>query len=186
MMLAFLNIIENEVIRSYLEELYLLYRKDLVYEANKILKDYHEAEDIVQTAFIKVADYLDENIDVKCNKTKGLIVIIVRRLSINQYHKRIRRATTNIDDLADVISDDSIMMPEINILRLDQSQEVARLLDNINEGYADILTLKYLYEYTDKEIAEIIFMSEGSVRTKLTRARQACKDVLGGERYEYA
>ncbi len=114
-MLAFLNVIENEVIRSYLEELYLLYSKDLV--------------------------------------------IIVRRLSINQYHKRIRRATTNIDDLADVISDDSIMMPEINILRLDQSQEVARLLDNINEG---------------------------SVRTKLTRARQACKDVLGGERYEYA
>lgn len=181
-MLVFLSVIENEVIRIYLEELYLLYSKELVYVANKILKDYHEAEDIVQTAFIKVADYLDENIDVKCNKTKGLIVIIVRRLSINQYHKRIRRATMNIDDLENVISDDSVITPEINVLRLDQSQEVARLLDNINKGYADILTLKYLYEYSDKEIAELLSMSEGSVRTKLTRARQACKDVLGGER----
>jgi len=106
--------------------------------------------------------------------------------SINQYNKRKRRVTANIDDLTDVISDDSEVTPEINILRLDQSQEVARLMDNINEGYADILTLKCLYEYTDKEIAEILSMSEGSVRTKLTRARQACKDVLGGERYEYA
>jgi len=185
-MLAFLSVIENEVIRSCLEELYLMYKKELVHVANKILKDYHEAEDIVQTAFIKVADYLDENIDVKCNKTKGLIVIIVRNLSINQYNKRKRRYTANIDDLADIISDESEVTPEINVLRLDQSQEVARLLDNINEGYADILTLKYLYEYADKEIAEILSMSEGSVRTKLTRARQACKDVLGGERYEYA
>jgi RNA polymerase sigma-70 factor (ECF subfamily) len=185
-MLAFLSVIENDVVRSHLEELYLLYNKELVHVANKILKDYHEAEDIVQTAFIKVADYLDENIDVKCNKTKGLIVIIVRNLSINQYNKRKRRATANIDDFTNVISDESEVTPEINILRLDQSQEVARLMDNINEGYADILTLKYLYEYTDKEIAEILSMSEGSVRTKLTRARQACKDVLGGERYEYA
>lgn len=185
-MLAFLSVIENEVIRSNLEELYLLYNKELVHVANKILKDYQESEDIVQTAFIKVADYLDENIDVKCNKTKGLIVIIVRRLSINVYNKRKRRTTTNFADLEDVISDEFAITPEINVLRLDQSQEVARLLDKINEGYADILTLKYLYEYSDKEIAGILSMSEGSVRTKLTRARQACKDVLGGERYEYA
>lgn len=182
-MLAFLSVIENDVVRSHLEELYLLYNKELVHVANKILKDYHEAEDVVQTAFIKVADCLDENIEVKSNRTKGLIVMIVRNLSINQYNKRQRRATGNIDDLLDVISDDSVVTPEINVLRLDQSQEVARLLDNINKGYADILTLKYLYEYSDKEIASILSMSEGSVRTKLTRARQACKDILGGENY---
>ncbi len=77
--------------------LYLLYNKELVHVAKKILNDYQEAEDIVQTAFIKVADYLDEDIDVKCKKTKGLIVIIVRNLSINLNNKRKRRYTANLE-----------------------------------------------------------------------------------------
>jgi len=102
-MLLFLNVIEDRVLQSRLEEAYHLYKRDLLYIANNILHDYHEAEDVVQSAFIKFADYIDEELDVKCHKTKALIVIIVRSLSINIYNQRKKRNTANIEDLEDVL-----------------------------------------------------------------------------------
>ncbi len=113
-MLIFLNVIEDRVLRSRLEEAYHLYKKELLYIAHDILKDYHEAEDVVQTAFIQFADYVDEEMDIKCHKTRGLIVIIVRNLSINIYIKRKNREIANIDDLTDVIYDEENIGPEVN------------------------------------------------------------------------
>jgi RNA polymerase sigma-70 factor (ECF subfamily) len=177
-MLMFLNVIEDKVLRSRLEEAYHLYKKELLYLAHDILKDYHEAEDIVQTAFIKFADYLDEEMDIKCHKTKGLIVIIVRNLSINIYNNRKNRVTVNIDELSEVIYDEGDICPEINILRLDQSQEMAKNLSQINGSYADILTLKYTYEYSNVEIAAILSIQESNVRKRLSRAKKALKKII--------
>lgn len=186
-MLLFLNVIEDKVLLSRLEEAYHLYKKELLYIANDILNDYHEAEDVVQTAFIKFSDYLDEEMDIKCHKTKGLIVMIVRNLSINIFNQRKNRTTANIDVLADVIQDESNISPEVNVLRLDQSCEMAKSLSEINKSYADILTLKYSYEYSNTEIAFMLAISEANVRKRLSRAKKALINIIGGDaNYEWA
>jgi RNA polymerase sigma-70 factor, ECF subfamily len=120
-MVTFLSMIENEVVQSKLEQAYYLYRKQLIALAYDILKDRHEAEDIVQNAFIRFSDYIDENIDIECHKTRGFIVIIVRGLAFNLYNQRKRRATVNIDELENVIAGKEDGMPEIRALRIDKS-----------------------------------------------------------------
>jgi len=180
-MILFLNAIEDEHLRSLLEEVYLLYRKDLLYIANGILHDYHEAEDVVQTAIIKFSDYLDKNMSPKCHKTKALIVIIVRNTSINIYNQRKNRKTAKVEALNEQAQQDQSMMPEISVLRLDQSGEMAKRLSEINTSYADILTLKYTYEYLDMEIADMLSINEANVRKRLSRARMALKDLLEGD-----
>jgi RNA polymerase sigma-70 factor (ECF subfamily) len=186
-MLLFLNVIDDEILQSKLEVTYHLYKKDLMYVANNILNDYHEAEDVVQSAFIKFADYVDEEIDVKCHKTKALIVIIVRSLSINIYKQRKRRNTASFDDLEEVLQDEVMISPEVNILRLDKTHEMAKILSKINPSYADILTLKYTYEYTNSEIAGMLSIIEVNVRKRLSRAKKALKKIIeGGEIYEWA
>ncbi|KAB3535525.1 sigma-70 family RNA polymerase sigma factor [Alkaliphilus pronyensis] len=84
-MLIFLAVIDDVVKRDKLEEMYVLYKKDLIYTAYKILGDYHEAEDVVQTAILKVSEHLDKLQDINCNKTRSFIVVIVRNLVINIY-----------------------------------------------------------------------------------------------------
>jgi len=74
------------------------------------------------------------------------------------------------------------MSPELTILRLDQSHEMARLLAKINHGYADILALKYTYEYTNDEIASMLSISEENVRKRLERAKKALKKIIEGAR----
>lgn len=184
-MLLFLNIIEDNILRSHLEEVYHLYKKDLLYIANDILNDYYEAEDVVQTAFVKFSDYLYEDIDVKSHKTKALIVLIVRNLSFNIYNQRKNRPTANIDELEDVIFDEANISPEVNVLRLDRTYEIAKSLSKINSSYADILALKYTFEYSNSEIATILSISEVNVRKRLSRAKKALKNIIkGGGSYE--
>lgn len=186
-MLLFLSVIEDKVLQSRLEEAYHLYKKDLLYVANNILHDYHESEDVVQSAFIKFADYLDEEMDVKCHKTKALIIIIVRNLSINIYNQRKKRNTANFEDYEEILQDEANIHPEINVLRLDKTREMAKNLTEINPSYADILTLKYTYEYTNFEIASMLSISEVNVRKRLSRARRSLMKIIeGGGKYEWA
>lgn len=173
-MVGFLLVIDNEIIRSKLEELYYQYHKEMFYIAYNIIKDYHEAQDIVQTAIIKISSYLDRIESVKCNKTRAFLVIIVRNISYNIYNQRKRRNTMPLDSIEEIIPEEDAG-PELHMIRLDQAKEMARLLANINKTYADILTLKYYYEYSNSEIAQLLNMTEGNVRVKIHRAKQALK-----------
>jgi RNA polymerase sigma-70 factor, ECF subfamily len=183
-MLFFITTIKDDEIRSQLEEIYLLYNKELWHIANVILNDMHEAEDVVQTAYEKFYNYLSKNIDMKCNKTKGLIVIIVRNIAINLFNQRKRRTNVDITELEDILYDGDDSDPEISVLRLDKSEWIARQLAKIKHEYADILSLKYEYGYSDKEIADLCGINEGNVRIRILRAKKAVNAIIEGDIYE--
>ncbi|OMK69243.1 hypothetical protein BER44_004089, partial [Clostridioides difficile] len=48
-------------------------------------------EDAVHSSFLKIIDNLDKVNDVNSPKTKGFVVIIVKRISINIYNRRKKR-----------------------------------------------------------------------------------------------
>jgi len=54
---------------------------------------------------------------------------------------------------------------------------MAKNLSEINPSYADILTLKYTYEYSNAEIAGMLSISEANVRKRLSRAKKALKKI---------
>ncbi len=177
-MIAFLMAIEDEKVRSKLEELYLLYHKEMFYVAYGILKDYHEAEDIVHSAIIKLSTNLEKIQIVKCNKTRAFLVILVRNLSINIYNKRKQKKSIPIDNLIEILPEEENVTLDFQIIRLEEAEEMARRLAELEDSYADILTLKYFYEYSNSEIAELIDLTEGNVRVQLHRAKQAMKKLL--------
>jgi RNA polymerase sigma-70 factor (ECF subfamily) len=180
-MIAFLMVIEDESIRSKLKEVYELHKKKLIYHANNILNDKYEAEDAVQEALIKISEYIEEDFDPKCNKSVGLIVTIVRSISINIYNKRKHRKTVDIYDYENSVYDDEAYNPEILVIRMDERKRIAKKLKSVKQEHADLLSLKYYFGYTDKEIAEMLSISDGNVRIKLMRARRALYEIVGGE-----
>jgi RNA polymerase sigma-70 factor (ECF subfamily) len=177
-MLAFLATIKNEEEKNKLEVLYDEYHKELLYIAYCILKDYHEAEDVVQSAMMKIFDYLDAIEEIECNKTKAFVVIITRNLAINRYNQRKRQTTVNIETIEQIVADEKQINPEQHVLRLDQSEWVARQLALIKAEYADILTLRYAYDYTNQEISQLLNMTDVNVRVTLSRARKALHGVI--------
>ena len=63
----------------------------MYYTANNILKDSHLAEDAVHNAFLRIINNLEKIEDINSHKTKGLIVIIVKNVSIDIYIEKIKK-----------------------------------------------------------------------------------------------
>lgn len=181
--MLFLGIVlDNEPTRNKVEEIYRQYRKLLFYTAYSILKDYHEAEDVVHMAIIKICDHLDKIENIDCNKTKAFLVIIVRNIAINIYNKKRRISDICMDKLVNVA--DNYINPEEYMLKIENADWVARKLASLNPEYADILVLRYTYQFSIEEIAYLLNTSEGNVRVKLHRARKALHEIMKGEYYE--
>lgn len=180
-MLSFLLVIEDEVTRNKLEEIYIKYKKVAYWTAYGILKDPHEAEDVVQDAIIKMSSLIHKIDEVKCNKTRALFVIIVRNLSINIYNKRKNMENTHYEDI-EVISKDLSLDEEM--IKLDQTKWILDMLTKINPAYADILSLKYYYDYSDLEISKSIDITEVNVRVRLHRAKMSIKKIIEKEEYK--
>lgn len=179
MLLIFMTI-EDEHTRNRVEEVYRLYRKHMYYTAYAVLKDHHEAEDVVQSAIIKIVDHLHKIEDIQCNKTKGFLVILVRNLAINIYNQR-KRTDVNMDKLKNMTSDEIDINPEQYMIKLDNAEWVARKLAQINPEYADVLVLRYTYQFTTDDIAHLLNVTENNVRVKLFRARKALQEMMKGD-----
>jgi len=181
MMLLFLMCIENVKDRSKLEELYVKYHKYMYFVAHDILRDPHSAQDAVQTTILKVVKYLDRINDIDCNKTKHLIVTIVRNTSIDLYRQK-KKETNLYSDLVDEITDFQASNIEDLVIKASEVHELLRKLIEINPDYADILTLKFYHDFNDKEIAQLLDISHEYARVRLFRAKAALKKIIASER----
>lgn len=177
-LLPFLLVIKDEETRDKLEQIYNNYKKNAYWTAYNILKDYHESEDVVQDGIIKMSSLIDKIDEIRCNKTRALFVIIVRNLSLNIYNRKKKIKYTSNEDMEFISKDLSL---DEEMIRLDEVKWIADSLEKINPSYADIITLKYYYDYSNLEIAKLLDISEGNVRVKLHRARISIKNVLDQE-----
>lgn len=183
-MFMILSAIEDENTRNKVEQIYHLYRKLLYFTAYDILKDYYEAEDAVQNAIIKICDYADKIEEIRCNRTKGFLVIIVRNIAINLYNRRKRKKDIDYEQIENYYDDSSDINPEEHVIRVDDAEWIARKLALINPGYADMLVLRYTYQFSLEEIAQLMDITENHARVKLHRARKALHEVMKGDYHD--
>lgn len=158
--------------KSKFEQLYLEYRQLMFYIANQILKDEKLAEDAVHNAFVKLINYIDRIDSINCHRTKGFLVIIVRSISINLYNERKKDNYISLDDLNYSIIDDNTNIEDEVILSIEYNDLVDEILI-LPEIYSNVLYLKYIYELTNKEISEILNITEANVRKRLERGRKS-------------
>lgn len=171
-MLIYLSLLDSEEEISKFELIYSTYKKQMYYTANNILKDSHLAEDAVHNAFLRIINNLEKIEDINSHKTKGLIVIIVKNVSIDIYrkNKKERDNTIFIDDLDDINGYDEINKSEIGDL------EIA--ISKLPENYKQVFLLKFSHELTDNEISEILDIKPDNVRKRISRGREKLKNIL--------
>ena len=183
-MFTLMMTIEDEHTQSKIEQIYRLYRKQLYFTAYDILKDYHEAEDVVQSAIVKIYSQIDKIDDIQCNKTRGFLVIIVRNLAFNIYNMRKKSINFDIEKQKTFSMKMSRLIPEQHVIKIDNAEWVARKLAQINPEYADVLVFRYTYQLSSEEIADLLNISESNVRVRLHRARKALQEIMKGDYYD--
>ena len=138
--------------------------------AYAVLRNVHDAEDVVQDTFLKLyragvwEDMLDE---------KAFLARTAWRLAVDKLPKTRGEAL-------DPESPSIHVSPEAAVIAADWSAAVRRLMDALPESLRQPLALSTVEELSCREIAQMMGIAEGTVRTRIMRARQILKQKLAG------
>jgi len=136
--------------------------------AYSILRNSHDAEDVVQEVFLKLyrsgawRDILDE---------RAFLARAAWRMSVDRLPKR--RTEPPSDELRSDAGD-----PETAAIAADWNATLHRLIDGLPEDLRQPLALSTLDGMTSRQIGMAMGLAEGTVRTRLMRARQVLKQKL--------
>lgn len=175
-MLLCIMTIQNESDRNAVEQLYRQNYKSMMYIALCILKDRSKAEDAVSQAFLRIIDKLEKFSFENCNKTRGLIGILVKDICYDML--RVESRQTPIDLTKHDLPADSEDFPYESLLSSENYKTLMEALGELNEKSSHILKLKYIYEYSDDEIARLLNISKENVRVRVHRAKASLLRTL--------
>jgi RNA polymerase sigma-70 factor (ECF subfamily) len=137
----------------------------------RMLGDGYEAEDAAQEAFLRAFRYLDRYDPGRSFKT--WLLSIASNHCIDRLRQR-RMTKLSIDDLLPwhpaLTSHDG--SPERATMRHERSDIFQAMLEELTPQYRVVLVFYYWYDMSCKEIAETLEIEEGTVKSRLHRARK--------------
>lgn len=181
MMSFYMSMIDTEENKTKLELIYEKYHKLMFYIAYKILKDNPLSEDAVHDSFVKIIENLHNIEEVTCHRTKYYIVTIVRNTSINLYNYRKNKAYIPIEEIEYELFIDTEFEKIFNS-DLDNLGDLGRAVIKLPVMYRDIITMKFVYNFTYQEIAFSLGITEVTARKRKERAKHKIKDLLEKEK----
>lgn len=141
------------------------YKNNLFVIAFNVCKNIQDAEDIVQDTFIQYIS-LKKEFETKEHIRAWLIRVAINKAK-NKNTAFFRRNIVPLEDYMETLTFES---PE--------SSELFETVMKLPEKYRVTIHLFYYEDYTIKEIADILKISEGNVKTRLSRGRKLLKNVL--------
>ncbi len=152
--------------------------QDAVYNlCYRLLGERTEAEDAAQEAFLKAYSNLNRYDSERAFKT--WLLTIASNHCIDRLRKR-RMTQVSIDEPipATLSLASSDPLPEHAALSNERSRQIQALLNELSEDYRAAVTLRYWYDYSYAEIAEILQTTESAIKSRLFRARQMLAEKL--------
>ena len=153
----------------------IIQNKESMYKtAIVILKNEDDAYDALQEALIKMYSNIDKL------QNKEMFKYWSRRINVNcsnhqiNKNKKVVNITTKLTENYEETKEDIYNCED----------ELVKILENIEPDLRLIVTLYYYDELSVKEIAEILNIPSGTVKSRLSRARGKLYEILKKERGE--
>lgn len=145
----------------------------------KIGANPRDAEDIIQEALYKFILYIDS---VDPNKSISWLF----RVAINQYYDLCRKQQKHILVSFEKFEFvDDTLLPEEYVPRSEMKKEIQAILDQLTPLHKQLLLLKYELDLSYGEIAEMLDLNLGTLKTYLFRARKSFKEIYNREQIKH-
>lgn len=155
------------------DEIITLTKKEMYLIAKARLKNDEDIADVIQETILLCYK------NIKKLKNNSYFKTWIIKILINECNKIYRKKGKNDISFEDKEMENYIKSNEEEIPEFDT------LINKLNDDEKLILTLYYYSGYTTKEISKIIKKNEGTIRSKISRAKDKLrKQYMKGERYE--
>lgn len=175
--IALVNAAKNGDVAAF-EELYICYYDKIYALAKLTVKDDFEAEDILQTTFIKAWKNL------VALKNSQAFSTWLQRITIHECHSYLRKnqpspSTDDEGEDGEIMQlETDLMIPEQYAEREDLSARLGKIIDDLSVVQKETILLYYFSEMSIEEIAATMDCSPGTVKSRLYLARRAIKTEI--------
>lgn len=157
------------------ETLYNRY-KDMVFRtAVSLTGDEHEAEDILQTAFIKVYEARDKFKGDEDAFKRWLYRITINQCVDSHRKKKPRSPSFSLDQM---MGNGFQPRAELSESKLEVEDMVWQAMECLDEKHRSVVILKYFQELPYEEIAQILNIPLGTVKSRLNTAMKTMRQRL--------
>lgn len=168
------------------EELLARFQQQVYTLSLRLLNDSNEAADVVQEVFLKVFR------NISSFRGQSSLKTWIYRITINEAHNarrwffRHRRREVDLDsdpegsrNWKEILPDHSRSPFEI-ALEGERHSMIEAALDRINPIFREAVVLRDITDLSYEEIAEILGVSLGTVKSRILRGREALREELAG------
>ncbi|MEZ5277217.1 MAG: sigma-70 family RNA polymerase sigma factor [Opitutaceae bacterium] len=172
----------NEMVSRYWDRIYAM--------VNQLLRNTQDAEEVTQDAFIRAHRGLENFRGDSAFST--WLYQIATNLARNRYWywwRRKRDRSISFDQpltadsdttLAEVFPSD-VETPQDATVSQEFVDRVAECMGMLAEKHREILTLRNIQNHSYEEIASILEISVGTVKSRIARARESLREKMGDE-----
>lgn len=145
------------------------YRAACLALAQRVLRDHHLAEDAVQEAFLD-AWRLAATYDAARASQQGWLLTLTHRRAVDRVRREERQAVARLSLEALTGSGETVAPPEDEVWRTERATSLRRALLQLSDDQYEVLVLAYFGGYTQREIAGLVGIPLGTVKTRTLTA----------------
>jgi len=162
------------------------HQKKMLNVAFRMTGDYDEACDITQEAFISAYQSIRRfKGESKFSSWLCRIVINHSKNRLKQLRNRDRRANVSIDDPGDPKKEEVVQPslihdgdPGTQMEKREREIHVQNCINSLDDEHREVLVLRDIQGLSYEEICNILKVADGTVKSRLSRARNALKNCL--------
>ena len=179
MKLYTLKFSENQLIEQVVnqdrlaqKQLFEHYSPTMLSTCRQYIKDFHDAEDVMLHAFMKVFNHINQF------KSEGSLEGWIRRIMIRECISFLRQRK-------ELVFLDDVTQSQLSVIstRQESINDYQVLIDKLPIGCKYVFVLSVIEGYKHQEIAELLNISVGTSKSQLAYAKKILKQQIESNRY---
>lgn len=146
--------------------------------ARYLLRDDHDAEDVVQDALLRAFTYRGTFRGEGTQGAKAWLLTIVRNTALSWRRRGPARANLTEFDETQHSDEGAAENPETSLLASEARGSVREAIDRLPPEFREVILLREIEGLSYREIGEVVGVPVGTVMSRLSRARERLQRAL--------
>ena len=179
----------DEKNQDFVEGIFEENKKRIFEIANAILKNRHDADEIVDEVMINVIKNVEKFVQSDGNEILAQLVIYTRNAAINCYNAKKRRSAHEVSltyinedgEYEDIeVPDDTSDIDDV-LLSKENAEKIKKYLKQLTQEQQDAIALVFELGYSNVEAATVLGISPNAVDMRLFKAKKKLLEIGGDD-----